>query len=166
MGVAPSASANNSRSPRAASIPVRTAAPLPRFSACWQQWSCGHPGSKPCRTSASPSRLPSSTTRTSYSSPNCDAQCARIASRYGGKRRASLYAGMTKDRAAGMARLSGVTGDRSKPPEARLKPEAQVQEGVPLACASGYIGTRIIQEKSGPVTCLFRRDPSHRERCS
>ena len=51
--------------PAAANIPVRTAEPLPWFSACRNRQSCGHWPAMPWMTVAVSSRLPSSTTITS-----------------------------------------------------------------------------------------------------
>jgi hypothetical protein len=64
-GVAPSASANRRRSPRAASMPVRTAAPLPWLSRWWSKVNRGQPGVRRASDSARASWPPSSTTRTS-----------------------------------------------------------------------------------------------------
>jgi hypothetical protein len=89
MGTLRSASLKARWSPWAASMPARTAAPLPSLTPRAITWSCGQPSAMCWAHSTVSSRLPSSTTMTSYSSP-AESMWARTAARVAGRRRCSL----------------------------------------------------------------------------
>ena len=99
-GVLRSASLKARCSPRARSMPSRTAAPLPLFPSKLTTVSCGHLPAQRRASAAVSSVLPSSTTITSYSSSAASRYC-RMRSRVPGSLSASLYAGTTTLRVTG-----------------------------------------------------------------
>jgi hypothetical protein len=96
MGVDRSTSVKSTWPKRAASMPCRTAAPLPRFGLDRRTTTGSHACADAAATSAVPSVLPSSTTMISAGSPRRLAYSITRGS-VPGSRRASLYAGTTID---------------------------------------------------------------------